>query len=229
MEASPAVLTLSSVSRDFNGGDAPIRALESFSARFLPGRLSVVQGPSGCGKSTVLAIAGTLDRPTAGEVDYAGRALARLSPVDAARFRRDHLSFVFQDGGLLEGLTTLHNVILPLLYRRIPAAAARDRARLAINQLGLADQAQRNVTRLSGGERLRVGLARALAADREILICDEPTAALDQAQSEQVGDLLRDLARAGRVVVCATHDPVLISRADDLLTLSHGVLRAPEP
>jgi putative ABC transport system ATP-binding protein len=132
------------------------------------------------------------------------------------------LGYLFQDGGLIERMSVLDNVRLPLRYGGMSAIAAARQALEALERMGIADKAARRVGQLSGGERLRVGLARAVAARPAILICDEPTASLDAENAALITTLLRDTALAGAAVVTASHDPVVIARAGRLISLERG-------
>jgi ABC-type lipoprotein export system ATPase subunit len=184
--------------------------LDSVTASFARGRLSAVVGRSGSGKTTLLHLVAGLERPTGGEVTVGGTELTALSRAELAAFRRRRVALVTQEPGLVPTLTALENVELALALRGAPGAGARE----ALVDVGLEERLGHPVARLSAGERQRVAIARALAADVELLLLDEPTARLDEANAAATCALLDGLTRArGATVVCATHDPLLIELA----------------
>ena len=188
----------------------PVAALRRVST------LTVVTGPSGSGKTTLLHVLAGLELPDAGEVDVLGTDVARLDRTGRAEFRRDHVGYVGQQPGLVPALSALENVELALALRGLPQDAARE----PLVAVGLEDRIAQRVARLSTGERGRVAIARALAPRPELLLADEPTSRLDQANAIAVGTLFVRLAREyGAAVVCATHDPLLIEQADETLRL----------
>jgi putative ABC transport system ATP-binding protein len=199
-------------------------ALEPTSVEFQGGQFVVIYGPSGSGKSTLLNLLGLLDTPSSGELRLNGRRIDNLTGPCLADVRRDHVSFLFQDAGLLDRMSVLDNVRLPLDYRDVEAGAGRERALAAIRAVGLPDRLHAMVDTLSGGERQRVGLARVLATRSPVVICDEPTASLDEANSRAILDHLLRLAREGACVICASHDPIAIECADRRYSLRRGRL-----
>jgi ABC-type lipoprotein export system ATPase subunit len=206
-----AVAALRGVARSFGA----TRVLEGLDAAFAGGRLTVVTGPSGSGKTTLLHLLAGLDLPDAGAVEVLGTALQPLDRGARARFRRDHVGLVTQEPGLVPFLTARENVELGLDLR----GRAGD-ALAALDAVGLAELSDRRVERLSAGERQRVAIARATAPRLALLLADEPTARLDQANALTVARLFRRLAReTGAAVVCATHDAAVISEADERLEL----------
>ena len=178
--------------------------------------LTAVTGPSGSGKTTLLHILGGLELPDSGLVTVLGTNVSRLDRGGRADFRRDHIGYVGQQAGLVPALSALENVELALALRGLPPDAARE----TLVAVGLDDRIEQRVSRLSTGERGRVAIARALAPRPELLLADEPTSRLDQANAIAVGALFVRLAREfGTAVVCATHDPLLIEQADETLSL----------
>ena len=206
------------LSRTYGKGPAAASALLELDAAFVGGRLTAVTGPSGSGKTTLLRLLAGTDVPTAGSVHVLGEALSGLDRDGRARFRADRIALVSQEAGLVPFLTAAENVELGLALRRIDAEEAR--AAEALAAVGLAAEASRRVEDLSSGQRERVAVARAVAARPSLLLADEPTARLDQANALAVARLLLDLARdTGAAVVCGTHDPLLIEHADERLDL----------
>ena len=215
-------LELRGVGKTYGEGPAEVRALVDIDLVVEAGSLVAVMGPSGSGKSTLLTIAGTLEEPTSGDVLIDGAPLATMSRNDRARLRRRTLGYVFQDFNLLAGLTVLENVTLPLELDGMSARRARPAALQALDQLGVADKADRFPDDLSGGERQRVAIARAIVGDRHVLLADEPTGALDSANGEAVMRMLRAACKQGTAGVIVTHDAQLASWADRIVFLRDG-------
>jgi putative ABC transport system ATP-binding protein len=226
-----AVLELRNVSKVYGEGHAEVRALLEVQLTVVPGELVAIMGPSGCGKTTLLAIAGTLEEPTSGEVLVDGTHIATLSRDDRARLRRRSIGYVFQDFNLLAGLTAVENVALPLELDGFWTRRARTLALEALDVLGVADRADQYPDELSGGERQRVAIARAVVGDRHLLLADEPTGALDSVNGEAVMRLLRAACKTGVAGVVVTHDAQLASWADRIVFLRDGrvVDQTPEP
>jgi ABC-type lipoprotein export system ATPase subunit len=190
--------------------------LDGLDAVFRSSTLTAVTGPSGSGKTTLLHLVAGLELPDAGAVEVLGTHLTLLDRAARARFRRDHIGYVGQQAGLIPVLSALENVEVALALRGLPS----ERARETLVAVGLEDRVEQRVSRLSTGERGRVAIARALAPRPELLLADEPTSRLDQANAIAVSLLFVRLARElGAAVVCATHDPLLIEQADEILRL----------
>lgn len=208
--------------RTYRSARASVTALASISLSFRSGQISVLRGRSGSGKSTLLNLAGLLDRPDAGRLFFLGEDTTGLSDRKRALRRRQNLGYVLQDSGVIERMSALSNAALPGLYAGLSIARSRALARAALDQVALGDKIDRPVGQLSGGERMRVGLARALILSPRLVICDEPTASLDADTADLVIERLRDAARAGACIVCASHDPLVIEKADRMVTLVAG-------
>jgi putative ABC transport system ATP-binding protein len=215
-------LELHQVSKVYGDGPARVQALSQIDLAVEPGDLVAVMGPSGSGKSTLLTIAGSLERPTSGEVLIAGAALSGLSRDQRARLRRRTIGYVFQDFNLLAGLSTAENVSLPLELDGIPARKAHAAAMAALDDLGMADRASRYPDELSGGERQRIAIARAVVGERNLLLADEPSGALDSANAEAVMRMVRAACQRGVAGVVVTHDAQLASWADRVVFLRDG-------
>jgi ABC-type lipoprotein export system ATPase subunit len=218
---SVPALELRQVGKYYGAGPAEVRALEGVSLVVPAGSFTLLAGPSGSGKTTLLALLGGLERPTRGQVLFAGRDLGACSDVELARLRR-RVGLVFQDFALIPGLPVWENVTYPL----IPRGARRgERYRLAQEWLGRLDLAGRAGARpreLSGGEQQRVALARALAGGPEVVLADEPTSGLDPAAGVAVIALLRQAHAEGKTVVAASHDPRLEALATRVCELGAG-------
>ena len=215
-------LELRNVSKSYAAGSTLVHALIGASLSVERGSLVAVMGPSGSGKSSLLAIAGSLEEPTSGEVLIEGAQLSRMSRNDKARLRRRTIGYVFQDFNLLVGLTALENVSLPLELDGIPARRAQAAARASLEELGLADRARHFPDQLSGGERQRVAIARAVVGERHLLLADEPSGALDSTNGEAVMQLIAEACKRGVAAVVVTHDAHLASWADQVVSLRDG-------
>ena len=201
------LVRLTDVTKVYQGGITG--ALDSVSLTIEKGEFTAVMGPSGSGKSTLLNLVAGLDWPTTGTVAVNGTDLGKLGEAALARFRRDHVGFVFQFFYLLPNLTALENVLIPA---QLKGSAATDRARELMAKLDIADVADRYPALLSGGQQQRVAIARALINKPTLLLADEPTGALDTHSGEQVMELLVQLNREGQTVLLVTHDAKLATR-----------------
>jgi len=210
-----------------SGSEATLTVLDGVDLEVARGEVVVILGPSGSGKTTLLGLLAGLDRPSEGEVELAGVALAALDEDARAALRAERIGFVFQSFHLIPTLTALENVLVPLELlppERAPdAREAEARARALLARVGLADREGHYPAQLSGGEQQRVGIARAFAADPEVLFADEPTGNLDRETGQEVANLLFDLNRQrGTTLVIVTHDLALSRRAHRIVHLSGG-------
>ena len=199
-----------------------VRAVDGISFRIPRGESVAVTGPSGCGKSTLLHLLGCLDRPTSGAYYLEGRDVAQLSDDELARARNRHIGFVFQTFNLLPRQSALENVALPLLYAG--GRKTRERAMSALERVGLTGRAHHYPSELSGGQRQRVAIARAVVTRPAILLCDEPSGALDSRTGEELLDLLADLNEEGTTLVVVTHDLDVAARMVRVLQMRDGCL-----
>ena len=213
--------------KDYRRGSESVRVLDGLSLDINAGEFVALMGPSGSGKSTLLNLLGGLDRPTAGTLTIGGLEIGRLDDASLARWRADHIGFVFQMYNLLPVLTAERNVELPLLLTDLPASERRRRAQAALALVGLSHRSQHRPRELSGGQEQRVGIARAIVTDPTILLCDEPTGDLDRKSGDEILDLLSELNRDhGKTILMVTHDPRAADRAGRQLHLDKGVLQA---
>jgi putative ABC transport system ATP-binding protein len=215
-------LELHEVSKVYGSGPNEVQALSAVDLAVERGELVAIMGPSGSGKSTLLTIAGSLEEPSGGRVLVDGTDLAAVSRSDRARLRRRSIGYVFQDFNLLPGLTAAENVTLPLELDGVRAKAARQHGLTALEELGLANRADRYPDELSGGERQRVAIARAIVGERDLLLADEPTGALDSVNGEGIMRLLRAATQRGVAGVVVTHEAHLASWADRVVFLRDG-------
>ena len=218
---STPVLAVRDLAKTFASGGRPLTVLDGVSFDVHRGDTLAIVGPSGSGKTTLLGLAAGLDRPTRGTVRLAGTDLGPLSEDARAKLRARHVGFVFQSFRLLQTLTALDNVAVPLELRG--EDGARGTARELLERVGLADRADHYPSQLSGGEQQRVAVARAFAGRPSLLFADEPTGNLDEATGSRIEDLLFDLNReAGTALVVVTHDPLLAARCDREIRLRGG-------
>ena len=195
-------------------GSEEIHALRGVSLVIERGEYVAIMGPSGSGKSTLMNLIGCLDTPSKGSYLLNSKQVSQMNDNELARIRNEEIGFVFQTFNLLPRATALHNVELPLVYAGVAAKDRLERAKTALTKVELVDRMMHRPNELSGGQRQRVAVARALATRPQLLLADEPTARLDEANARAVGRLFAQLAAStGTAIVCATHDPVLIEGA----------------
>ena len=218
------VLRLDRVSRIHGEGEAQVHALRSVSFEAHAGELVAVMGPSGSGKSTFLTLAGGLDQPTSGSVLVEGADLATLGGAALARTRRTSIGYVFHDFNLIPALTAAENVALPAELDGRSSRAARRSALAALEEVGIADLADRFPDEMSGGQQQRVAIARAVVGERRLILADEPTGALDTETGEDILQLLRARCDAGAAGVLVTHEARHAAWADRVVFLRDGVV-----
>lgn len=222
-DSAPALL-IDGVSRTYGEGDATVHALRGVSLAVHPGELVAVMGPSGSGKSTLLNVAGGLDEVSSGRVVVAGSDLARLRPAALQALRRRRMGFVFQDLNLIGSLTLLENVSLPLELDGQPLKAARAAAGTSLREVGIDHLADRFPGQVSGGQRQRTAIARALVGSRSLVLADEPTGALDSNSGEAVLRVLRERCDAGAAGLLVTHESRHAAWADRVVFLRDGLV-----
>lgn len=217
------VLCADAIRKAFLSGKVRTQVLDGLSLAIHPGELTLIAGPSGCGKSTLLASLSGLSRVDGGRVTALGQDLGALDARALERFRLHHTGFVFQGFNLFPALTALEQVELPLHYLGLSAAPARKRALRTLEAVGLGPRVRLRPAEMSGGEKQRVAVARALAKQPQLLFADEPTSALDAGNGQVMIDLLHRIAREyGTTVLCVSHDPRLIRHADRVLSMEDG-------
>jgi len=205
-----ALIRVSDVCKRYDSDGA--FAVDHVSLEVAAGEAVAVMGPSGSGKSTLLNLIAGLDRPTSGTVTVADQRIDSLSETGLARFRRQRIGMIFQFFNLLDDLTVADNVLLPAQLAGLSRVRARKRTDELLDRLKISQHRQSYPARLSGGERQRVAIARALVNSPEVLLADEPTGALDTSTGEEIGELLRELNRAGQSMIMVTHNPDLARR-----------------
>jgi putative ABC transport system ATP-binding protein len=219
----PVAVRIRAVAKHFGSGDQRVLALRGVDWDIYKGQMSLIVGPSGCGKTTLLSvIAGILDADE-GEVSVFGQRITAMGDREKTRFRARSIGFVFQQYNLLPALTAAENASLPLVIAGWRRAKAVERAALVLDSLGMGKRTQSLPSQLSGGQQQRVAIARALVHDPRLLVCDEPTAALDHETGLTVMDLLRQAAvRPDRAVVVVTHDNRVFHFGDRIARMDDG-------
>jgi putative ABC transport system ATP-binding protein len=220
------MLSVEHVQKAFRSGGTVVNAVNDVNFKIDTGTFAAIVGKSGSGKSTLLALLGALDRPTSGSIKVHDVDITKLSDHKLTAYRRGDIGFVFQQYNLVPNLTALENVMLPMEFAGVPAAARRVRAKELLQQVGLDEEKQhRKPMRLSGGEQQRVAIARALANKPKLILADEPTGNLDSQTGEQVFNLLHDLSRTENVtIITVTHDLSIAGKCDTVLTIKDGIL-----
>ena len=216
------VIVTQKLERSFPMGDTVIRALQGLDLRIRRGEYVAIMGPSGSGKSTLMNIIGCLDRPDSGEYWLNGNRVSELNDSRLAGLRNREIGFVFQTFNLLSRADALHNVELPLIYAGIPRRARLERARLALEEVGLQHRLHHRPSELSGGQRQRVAVARALVTRPSLLLADEPTGNLDSATAVEILALFAHLHAAGNTIVLVTHDADVAANAERTVRLLDG-------
>jgi lipoprotein-releasing system ATP-binding protein len=209
--------------KEFSTPAEPLRVLDGISVELDRGQNLAVIGDSGSGKSTFLHIAGSLDTPTSGSVELLETDFNQLSESKLARFRNDHIGFVFQEHHLLPQLNALENVLIPVVATGGTDHDSIERGKMLLEQVGLADRMTHRPAELSGGERQRVAVARALVRRPAMLLADEPTGSLDRANAEKIGEILLNLQQQDNtMLICVTHSVALAELFQKQVRLENG-------
>lgn len=209
--------------RDISKSFGPIKVINNLSIAFQKGEICAIVGPSGAGKTTLLQIAGTLDRPDSGTVTFNGQDLSKLKDKKLSEFRNLNIGFVFQFHQLLPEFSALENVALPSLIAGNKKSKAFENARKILSELGLSHRLSHRPAELSGGEKQRTAIARALINNPAIVLADEPTGSLDSKNRNEIKNIISDLrATLGQTFVIVTHDQEMAEIADKSLTMIDG-------
>jgi putative ABC transport system ATP-binding protein len=226
--AATKVVQVRGVSKIFKRDAFEVKALEDVSIEIATGEFLALMGPSGSGKTTLLNMIAAIDRPTSGELLVMGENVFRLSDRQVARWRNEHIGYVFQTFNLIPVLTAFENVELPLLLTKLSAAQRKEHVMTALTLVGLQDRADHLPKQLSGGQEQRVAIARAIVTDPTLLLCDEPTGDLDSHSATEVLEILKRLNEdSQKTIVMVTHDPHAASYAHVTRHLEKGMLLPP--
>ena len=218
------LIKLEDIRRYYRVGTEEVHALNGVSFQLAKGEWVAIIGQSGSGTSTLMNVMGCLDTPTGGRYWLNGKDVSHMSDNELADIRNREIGFVFQTFQLLPRETALGNVELPLIYRGLRAKQRRERARAALDQVGLSNRVTHRPNELSGGQRQRVAIARALVTDPSLLLADEPTGNLDSATGQEIIGLFEQLHRAGHTICLVTHEPTLAARCPRAIRLSDGLI-----
>jgi putative ABC transport system ATP-binding protein len=216
------VASVRDVTKVYRLGGEDVKALAGVSLDFFHGDFVAIMGTSGSGKSTLLNLLGCLDRPTTGQYFLGGRDVATLDDESLSRVRGRYLGFVFQSYNLIQQLSVVENIMVPLAYQRPQRPGAKDLCVRLAELVGLAGRLGHRPNQLSGGQQQRVAIARALVNNPHVILADEPTGNLDTATSMEIMDLLDALNRAGRTIVMVTHEPDIAARCKKVISLRDG-------
>jgi putative ABC transport system ATP-binding protein len=224
------MIELENVTKIYKMGQSRVNALDGINLQIQAGEIAAVMGPSGSGKSTLMAILGCLDVPTKGVYRLEGEPVEKLNENQLAQVRSRKVGFVFQQFNLLPRTSALENVMLPLLYDGVHGKARAEKAKAALEKVGLADRMNHRPNQLSGGEQQRVAIARALVNDPTILLADEPTGNLDTKTGEEIIGLFQKLHQEnGQTVVYVTHDAFIARHTQRIIRLVDGKIISDEP
>ena len=225
MRPDDVLVKIRNVHKVYYRGTQQIDVLRGVTVDIPRGDFLALMGPSGSGKTTLLNLVGGLDRPSEGAIEIDGHRIDQMSARASARWRADHVGFIFQLYNLLPVLTAERNVELPLLLTKLTRGERKRHVQTALSLVGLSDRAKHYPRQLSGGQEQRVGIARAIVSDPVLLLCDEPTGDLDRQSGDEILDLLRILNRDhGKTIVMVTHDPHAAACAQRVLHLDKGQL-----
>lgn len=220
------LIFVNDVRKVYRSGDVEVHALRGVSLEVAAGEFVAIMGSSGSGKSTLMNILGCLDRPTSGSYRLAGREVARMNKNDLAEVRSEVLGFVFQSFNLLARTSALENVELPLVYRGVGRRERHQRAKRALERVGLGARLDHTPAQLSGGQQQRVAIARALVGEPKVILADEPTGNLDSQTSVDVMALFQELGESGITIVLVTHEPDIAECASRVVVLRDGLIRS---
>jgi putative ABC transport system ATP-binding protein len=225
---SEPIISLRDIRKSYQMGDVVSQVLQGVSFDIHPGEYVCIMGPSGCGKSTLLNVLGCLDQPTTGDYFLGGQNVATLDDDDLSAARNRNLGFIFQSYNLIQQLTVLENIAIPMYYGGADDAKMREVAESLANQVGLGHRLHHKPTELSGGQQQRVAIARALSNSPLVILADEATGNLDSKSGQEILSLFDDLNAQGKTLVFVTHDERMIERATRVIRLKDGLVELDE-
>ncbi|WP_302170632.1 ABC transporter ATP-binding protein [uncultured Streptococcus sp.] len=218
-----SILTIDHISKYYNlDGTNQERALNDVTLEIAPGKITAIYGPSGCGKTSLLNIISGLDSQYQGNLYFKNQNMRDFSERDLTYFRKAHIGFVFQNFNLIPHQSVLENVKMPLYVKNMTDKEMVEIAKKELNRLGIGDFIKKNVKQLSGGQKQRVAIARALVNNPEMIVADEPTGSLDSQSQENVLEIFKELAEAGKTVIIVTHNPEVADYADVVIKMKDG-------
>ena len=218
-----SLIKLENIWKIYKLGKLDLTVLKGINLEINPGSFVSIMGPSGSGKSTLMHLMGFLDKPTKGKLFLEGEDVSEFSEDRLAQLRGKKVGFVFQQFNLLQNLSALENVILPMIFQGLSKQERVERGKKLLSALGLKDRIYHRPAELSGGERQRVAIARALANDPEVIIADEPTGNLDSSTGELIMEILTDLhKKEKKTIIVVTHDPNIARHSEELINLKDG-------
>ena len=215
---------MTNITKSYEMGTQVVHALRGVDVSIKKGEMVAIMGPSGSGKSTLMNIIGCLDVPSSGEYHLDQIDVSTMDDDEQARIRNKRIGFVFQQFNLLPRTSALKQAALPLMYSGYSLSERNQRAREALEQVGLGDRTDHRPDELSGGQQQRVAIARAIAANPSIILADEPTGALDTKTGEEILDLFEEFNKQGMTIIMVTHDPEVAERAERTIWLRDGLI-----
>lgn len=218
------IIKIENIRKVYKIGDVEVHALRDVSLNIDRNEYVAIMGPSGSGKSTLMNMLGCLDTPSGGKYDFKGNNVSLMSDNDLAEIRNKEIGFVFQTFNLLPRSDALHNVELPLIYAGIAGSERKERARMALENVGLGDRIHHKPNELSGGQRQRVAIARALVTNPAIILADEPTGNLDSKTGEEIMYLFSQIQDKGNTVILVTHEEYIAQHAKRIIRLKDGYI-----
>jgi putative ABC transport system ATP-binding protein len=221
---SSALISLEGIRKSYALGGNVVYALREIDLKIEKGEYTALMGPSGSGKSTLMNIIGCLDSPSQGQYWLNGKEVSRMNDVDLSRVRNQEIGFVFQTFNLLNRLSALDNVALPLVYAGMKSKERLARAEAVLEQVGLKDRMHHRPNELSGGQRQRVAVARALVNNPSLLLADEPTGNLDTKTSHEIMALFEEIHQQGNTIVLVTHEEDIAAHAKRIVRLRDGLI-----
>ena len=203
-------------------GDETVQAVRGVDLKIMQGEMVAIMGPSGCGKTTLLNLLSGIDEPSAGQVNVTGRPLFGISDDERTDLRGKEMGFIFQKFHLIEVLSSIENVEIPLLMQGVAPVDARIKAMEAMESVELGDRASHRPAELSGGQQQRVSIARAFVHEPSVILCDEPTGNLDSSTSKQIMELLSEINSKGVTLIVVTHDDFVAEKCTRIVQMSDG-------